>query len=105
MARPRLPRAGSLTRTPTLAPAASPRNCWLPPRRARVVRAVRAGAASAPSRRSPRSGLLTSGAPMPRTTFHYRDPLAPRPTSQTIGVTALIEHDGKLLLERRCDTG
>jgi 8-oxo-dGTP pyrophosphatase MutT (NUDIX family) len=42
---------------------------------------------------------------MPRTTFHYRDPLAPRPTIQTLGVTALIERDGKLLLERRSDNG
>jgi hypothetical protein len=42
---------------------------------------------------------------MPRTTFHYREPHAPRPTAQTLGVTALMERDGKLLLERRRDTG
>jgi 8-oxo-dGTP pyrophosphatase MutT (NUDIX family) len=42
---------------------------------------------------------------MSRTAFHYRDPLAPRPTIQTLGVTALIERDGLLLLERRRDTG
>ena len=42
---------------------------------------------------------------MPATSFHYRDPYAPKPTLQTLGVSALIEHDGKLLLERRRDTG
>ena len=42
---------------------------------------------------------------MLRTVFHYRDPHAPRPTTQTVGVTALIERDGKVLFERRRDTG
>jgi 8-oxo-dGTP pyrophosphatase MutT (NUDIX family) len=42
---------------------------------------------------------------MPHTRFFYRDPAAPRPTFYTLGVTALIERDGKLLLERRRDTG
>jgi 8-oxo-dGTP pyrophosphatase MutT (NUDIX family) len=43
--------------------------------------------------------------PMPRTRFYYRDPGAPRPAFYTLGVTALIEREGKLLLERRRDTG
>jgi 8-oxo-dGTP pyrophosphatase MutT (NUDIX family) len=42
---------------------------------------------------------------MPATRFYYRDPSAPEPTMQTLGVSALIERDGKLLLERRHDTG
>lgn len=42
---------------------------------------------------------------MTGTTFYYRNPLAPQPTVYTVGVTALIEHDGKLLFERREDTG
>jgi 8-oxo-dGTP pyrophosphatase MutT (NUDIX family) len=42
---------------------------------------------------------------MPATRFYYRDPSAPKPTMQTLGVSALIEQDGKLLLERRRDTG
>jgi 8-oxo-dGTP pyrophosphatase MutT (NUDIX family) len=42
---------------------------------------------------------------MPATRFYYRDPDAPRPSIQTLGVTALIERDGQLLLERRRDTG
>jgi 8-oxo-dGTP pyrophosphatase MutT (NUDIX family) len=42
---------------------------------------------------------------MPLVKSYYRDPGAPRPTFYTLGVTALIERDGKLLLERRRDTG
>lgn len=42
---------------------------------------------------------------MPATRFYHRDPDAPRPSIQTLGVTALIERDGQLLLERRRDTG
>ena len=42
---------------------------------------------------------------MPLTRSYYRDPEAPRPANYTLGVTALIERDGRLLLERRRDTG
>jgi 8-oxo-dGTP pyrophosphatase MutT (NUDIX family) len=42
---------------------------------------------------------------MPRTSFHYRDPLAPTPSMIAIGVIALIGRDDRLLLERRRDTG
>ena len=42
---------------------------------------------------------------MAGTRFYNRDPDAPRPSVQTLGVTALIEREGKLLLERRRDTG
>jgi 8-oxo-dGTP pyrophosphatase MutT (NUDIX family) len=43
---------------------------------------------------------------MPGTSFHYRDPLAPKPNRPTtLGVSALIEQDGRLLLERRSDNG
>ncbi len=43
---------------------------------------------------------------MPATTFHYRDPHAPKPNRpMTLGVSALIEQDGRLLLERRSDNG
>ena len=37
-------------------------------------------------------------------TFHYRDPNAPRPNRpRRVSVIALIEHEGRLLLERRAD--
>jgi 8-oxo-dGTP pyrophosphatase MutT (NUDIX family) len=40
------------------------------------------------------------------TTFHYRDPLAPKPNrGVTLGVSALIERDDAILLERRRDNG
>ena len=42
---------------------------------------------------------------MPATRFFIGDPDAPRPTTQSLGVVALIERDGQLLLERRRDTG
>ncbi len=38
--------------------------------------------------------------------FYYRQPFAPSPTSPpAIGIVALIENDGCLLLERRSDCG
>jgi 8-oxo-dGTP pyrophosphatase MutT (NUDIX family) len=42
---------------------------------------------------------------VPSTRLYYGDPDAPRPTTESLGVTALIERDGQLLLERRRDTG
>jgi ADP-ribose pyrophosphatase YjhB (NUDIX family) len=42
----------------------------------------------------------------PRARFFYRDPAAPQPTEpRALGVGALIERDGRLLLERRVDSG
>ena len=41
-----------------------------------------------------------------RAEFFYRDPEAPRPNRPiSVGVLALIEHDGTLLLEKRSDCG
>ena len=42
---------------------------------------------------------------MPVTRFYNGDPDAPRPTTKSLGVVALIERGGQLLLERRRDTG
>jgi 8-oxo-dGTP pyrophosphatase MutT (NUDIX family) len=42
----------------------------------------------------------------PRARFFYRDPSAPQPTEpRALGVGALIERHGRLLLERRVDSG
>ena len=39
------------------------------------------------------------------TKFYYRDPTAPKPTRPTsVGAVALMERDGRLLLERRSDS-
>lgn len=41
---------------------------------------------------------------MSQSRFHYRDPAAPEPNRpRMLGVAALIERDGALLLERRVD--
>ncbi|MBM4420320.1 MAG: NUDIX domain-containing protein [Chloroflexi bacterium] len=37
------------------------------------------------------------------TVFHHNDPAAPRPNHTEIGVVALVEHRGRLLLELRAD--
>src|ERR671936_2518070 len=43
---------------------------------------------------------------MPSAKFFYRDPRAPKPNRPlSVGVTALIQRDGSLLLERRSDSG
>ncbi len=36
--------------------------------------------------------------------FHYRDPDAPTPSHLGVGVVALVEHDDRMLLERRVDS-
>ena len=44
--------------------------------------------------------------PLPPARFFYKDPRAPRPNRPImVGVMALIECDGRLLLERRSDCG